>query len=109
MMYFKTLFLVYLNIFRYFVFCSRVFNFVIRFSCFIMSLLVSVPLLFLVIFTFYGKIALQSVSDAVKVFATEMLMAKTLLVKILDTLLVLGCIAVSFFSRIWSKYLIGCQ
>lgn len=66
---------------RIFIFFSIIsFNFVINFSCIIMSFL-HAPLIFCY-FIFYGEIALQPISCTVTMLAAKMFTAKVLMVKI---------------------------
>lgn len=70
-----------LNIFKYFVFCNSLLNFVIHFSCFIMSLLMS--LFHILLFIFSNKIASWPISYAVKMLMAKMAGAKMLAAKML--------------------------
>lgn len=54
-----------LSVFKYFLFCCKVFlSSLFIFSCFVMSFLINVSLVFFVILIFYGKIALRPTSHA---------------------------------------------
>ena len=60
-----------LNVFKYYVFCNSLLIFIIHFQCSTMSYL-----MMLLLFLFYRRIALQSISYMVKTFAAKMLVAK---------------------------------
>ena len=60
-----------LNVFKYYGFCNSLLIFIIHFQCSTMSYL-----MMLLLFLFYRRIALQSISYMVKTFAAKMLVAK---------------------------------